>query len=314
MADKHPDIAALLRWDTGSVIADEAYGSLRANPRYAEAVRAFASNMLAASDADPFLDGILKDAGRTLAAMCSIYLHLSGGLTLPRLKALCVSFGVISPGRARTLLIYLRYLQYVEPLPATRGSARLYAPKPAFLAAWSGLIRAVLGAMQVLEPGVRVLLSQFDKPGVFETSARYVCEQLLAAANQANLEAPAFRIFMHRYAGRQILQYLLSASGDDVFPPRGPIPISLTGMAERFGVSRIHVRRLLNAAQKEGLITRLNENTVVFEEPGRAALDRIFSIQIAHLLMAAACTLKARPDLLETAGETGHISSKAAGR
>ena len=299
LTDNDPDIAALLRWDTGSKITDENYARLRADPRYGKAVRAFAATMLAAGDADPVLDGILKDAGRNVAAMCCVHLHFSGGLTLPRLKALCASFGMVSPGRARAMLLYLRYLQYVEPLPTMQGTAQLYAPTPAFLAAWSGLIRAVLRAMQVLEPGVSALLSQFDKPGVFETCAKYACELILLAANQGNLESPWFRIFMHRYAGRQIINALLTTNEDDMFPPRKPIPISVTATAERFGVSRIHVRRLLNAAQAEALITRQTENTVVFEEQGRAYLDLFFATQLIRFLTVAARTLKERPDLLE---------------
>lgn len=300
LADKHSGVTALLRWDTGPTITDENYARLRADPRYGQAVRAFASTMLAAGDADPVLDGVLKDAGRNVAAMCCVHLHFSGGLTLPRLKALCAQFGLVSPGRARAMLLYLRYLRYVEPLPAMRGTAQLYGPTQAFLTAWSRLIHAVLRAMQILEPGVEVLASQFHKAGVFEACARHACELILLTANQGNLESPYFRIFMHRYAGRQIVNTLLQASGNDTFPPREPIPISLTGAAERFGVSRIHVRRLLNAAQEEGLIRRCDESTVMFEEKGRAFLDLFFATQLIRFLAAGARTLKERPDLLES--------------
>ena len=97
-------ITRLMRWDTGVEISAENYQRLRADPRYARAVRTFAGNMLAAGDADRLLDGILKDAGRNVAALCAVHLHFTGGLTLPRLKTLCASFGLISPGRARALL------------------------------------------------------------------------------------------------------------------------------------------------------------------------------------------------------------------
>jgi hypothetical protein len=58
------------------------------------------------AEADRAIDGILKDAGRNAAAKCLAYLHVTGGLTLPRLQALCASIGFISPGRVRALLLY----------------------------------------------------------------------------------------------------------------------------------------------------------------------------------------------------------------
>jgi hypothetical protein len=66
-------------------------------------------------EADRLLDGVLKDAGRNVAAKCLAYLHVTGGLTLPRLKALCASTGLVSSGRARMLLIYLQHLGYARP-------------------------------------------------------------------------------------------------------------------------------------------------------------------------------------------------------
>jgi hypothetical protein len=104
----------LLWWDIDGALAQERSADLMDNPRFADAVRALASNMMAAGAGDKKLDGIFKDAGRYVAAMLAIHLHTSGGLTLPRLKELCKAFGFLSPGRARAMLIYLQYLGYVE--------------------------------------------------------------------------------------------------------------------------------------------------------------------------------------------------------
>jgi hypothetical protein len=81
-------------------MSDEIYPRLRAEPLYTQAVRRFAANMLAAGDADLALDGILKDAGRNVAALCAVYLHVSGGLTLPRLKTLCAGASPVQDERA----------------------------------------------------------------------------------------------------------------------------------------------------------------------------------------------------------------------
>lgn len=293
-----------MRWDTGAEIAPESYARLRADPRYPEAVRTFASNMLAGGDADRFLDGILKDAGRNVAALCAVHLHLSGGLTLPRLKALCMSFGLVSPGRARALLLYLRYLGYVDLSAAQRrGAPAVYVPTARFLATWRTHLRAVLGSVRVLEPAVGLLLDRFDAPGVFETLAKMLCEVFLGGSLKNNTDTPYYRVFMHRNAGIQIVHALLLANPDDVFPPVRPITLSLSATARRFKVSRIHVRRLFDAAQRDGLLRLTGDGTVMFEPAGREALDYVFAAQMICFLMAAGRTLQQMPFLAEPPAE-----------
>jgi len=293
----------LTRWDAGPAIDDEIYARLRADPRYPEAVRNFASNMLDAGDADRLLDGILKDAGRNVAALSAIHLHFSGGLTLPRLKTLCASFGLVSPGRARALLLYLRYLGYVEPSGA-RGGAALYVPTARFLNTWRNHLRAVLRAVQVLEPvEIGRLLDRFDAPGVFETYAKILCDVFLEGMPHASMESPYFRVFMHRNAGIQIMHTLLAASTGDVFPPAQPIAFSLAAAARRFKVSRIHVRRLLDAGERDGLLRLSADGAVQFEPAGRDAIDYVFATQMIRFLSAAARTLALNPNLAETTAQ-----------
>ena len=289
-----------MRWDTGAEIGAESFAKLRADPRYPKAVRTFASNMLAAGDADRLLDGILKDAGRNVAALCAVHLHLTGGLTLPRLKALCTSFGLVSPGRARALLLYLRYLGFVERSTMhKKGAPALYVPTKRFLDTWRNHQRAVLSAVQVLEPAVALLLDRFDEPGVFETFSRKLCEAFLDAAQQSDLDTPYFRVFMHRNAGIQIMHALIAADVDDSFPPARPIAFSLSATARRFRGSRIHVRRLIDAAEQEGLLHFSNGGAIVFQEQGRKAIDAVFAMQMIRFLMVAARTMKARQDQAE---------------
>jgi len=289
-----------MRWDTGAEISAENFASLRADPRYAKAVRTFAGNMLAAGDADRLLDGILKDAGRNVAALCAAYLHFTGGLTLPRLKALCASFGFISPGRARALLLYLRYLGFVERATThKKGAPALYMPTPRFLDTWRDHQRAVLNAVQILEPSVGLLLDRFDEPGVFEAFSRNLCEAFLDTARQTDLNAPYIRVFMHRNAGIQIIHALLSSDADDAFPPVQPIPFSLSAAARRFRVSRIHVRRLVDAAEREGLLRYSNDGAITLEPAGREVIDTVFATQMIRFLAVAARTMKAGLDQVE---------------
>jgi len=290
---------------------------LRAEPLYPKAIRRFASNMLTEGDSDLALDGILKDAGRNVAAMCAVCLHVTGGLTLPRLKTLCAGFGLTSPGRARALLLYLRYLGYVgAPQARARGEPAVYPAAPKLLATWRENQRAVLDAVAVIEPQIMDLIDLFDRPGVFESYAALLAEGFLATAPHFDVNTPYFSIFMHRHAGIQIVHFLLAHAADEAFPPLEPIAVSLSALAQRFGVSRSHVRRLFDAAEREGLIQRCNDGAVLWAPAGRAALDKVFASQMTRFLATAARTMALRPDLfgpLADAGSGLATDMKAAG-
>ncbi len=306
MLSEVPQVEGVMRWGSGPEISDETYATLCAEPFYPQAVRRFAANMLAAGDADLALDGILKDAGRNVAALCAVYLHVSGGLTLPRLKTLCAGFGLTSPGRARALLLYLRYLGYVgAPEARAKGEPAVYPAAQKLLLTWREHLRAVLDAVAVIEPQIRELIELFDTPGVFETYAALLAEEFLATAPHFEQNTPYFRIFMHRHAGIQIVHFLLAHAADEAFPPREPIAVSLSALAQRFGVSRSHVRRLIEAAERDGLIQRCNDGAVLWTPAGRAALDNVFASQMARFLASAARTMASRPDLFGALANAG---------
>jgi hypothetical protein len=306
-------VEEVMRWGSGAEISNEAYARLRAEPLYPQAIRRFAANMLAAGDADLALDGILKDAGRNVGAMCAVYLHVSGGLTLPRLKTLCAGFGLASPGRARALLLYLRYLGYVgAPQARAKGEPAVYPVPPKLLVTWREHQRAVLDAVAVIEPQTAALIDRFETPGVFEAYATLLVEAFLATVPHIDVNAPYFRIFMHRHAGIQIVHFLLAHAADEAFPPREPIAVSLSALAQRFGVSRSHVRRLLEAAEREGLIQRCNDGAVVWTLAGRAAVDHVFATQMTRFLFIAARTMASRPDVFGPLADAGS-DQRAAG-
>ena len=289
-----------MRWGDGGQAPIGAYAALAADARFAAAARVLARNMLAATAGDEALDGIFKDAGRYMAAMLGIYLHVSGGLTLPRLKAVCVSSGFLSPGRARDLLQLQQHLGFVAMLTAAGGGkpAR-YAPTDTLIAAWRGHLQAALEAACVVEPAARRVLTGLDRPEVFETFARLHVEGLLEGARALNQASAYVRVIMHRHAGNQILWTLLTdgAADADEFPPGGELPISISGAARRFGVSRIHIERMLDEAERENLLRWDRKGWVVLTEDARSEIRLSYSGQIVQLLVAAAGAVRERPEL-----------------
>jgi hypothetical protein len=302
MGDPTGRLTDLLAWDDQVATAEDRYARLRASPRYSDAARAFASSMLAQAEADRALDALLKDAGRNVAAKCLAYLHVTGGLTLPRLKALCASTGLVSPGRARLLLMYLQHLGYAMPSPRCEAkAARRYDPTPRFLDTWRRHMRATLESAAVVEPAVSRVLASLDAPGVFEGYVRYISDAYLEGLKDIDIEDPFFRTFMHSYAGTQIVHGLV-VTGRDGFPPHDPIAFHPTETAKRFSVSRLHVRRMMDAAQRRGLL-RLADGSLLLTTAGRAAVDHVYATQLIVFLVAAARTVRDSLTLIEPPSE-----------
>jgi hypothetical protein len=278
-------------WYPEGAVSQDQWERCLQHPRFNTAARALAANMLAAADENKELDSLFKDAGRYVAAMLSIHLQSSGGLTLPRLQAFCTESGFAGPGRARAMLFYLQYLRYIEPLPRVRGTPQAYTATAPFKAAWMAHTKAALKAIVELEPAVDVVLQAIDQPDVFGHFTKSHVDSLFASAALMDKASPLVRILLNRYAGHQVLAYILS-EGEDDFPPRSPLPLSVAAAAKRFSVSRIHLHRLLNAAQAAGLFVLDAEGAVMIAEPSRPDMRRFYAQQLSQLLSASGATLK----------------------
>ena len=288
------DLDNLIRWDLDDPANPEVRDRVAALPGFEAAARALSQRSLQLYESDRAAAGITKDGGRYVVAMVAMYLHIMGGLTLPSLKTLCASFGLTSPGRARAMLLYMRYLKYVEPTPkARRGAPTHYHPTPAFVTAWRGHLIAAVEAAAIAEPALAPRLDALRGARALDILTRIQTEGLHAAAKShaAAAGSPLYRVFVHRHAGSQILWTLLTPDGAEGFPPKRSPPQSAASLARRFGVSRIHVRRLIEDAVREGLIRHESDGSAVFEPDGVAAVTFHFSMQLASLLRAASKTL-----------------------
>jgi DNA-binding MarR family transcriptional regulator len=291
------------RWALASgMTADDRQALLLRQPCIEDAMRRLSHNMLALAAGDRAIDGIVKDAGRFFAAGMAMTLHATGGLTLPRLKEFCIETGLISPGRARALLLYLRFLRYVEPVPgAKRGSA--YVPTASMRNAWGAITRAGLDAVQVMEPEIAPVTQSIADPAVLFAFCR-IQSEIGRDLGARGMDNTFWRVFLNRHAGTQILHALMQGAGDTVhYPPRGEIAVSLSKLARDFHVSRPHVARMLRAGEKEGLLELRGSNQLAFTEEGRQHLTRLMSARLGSDLETA-IRLKAELDAQENLRKT----------
>ena len=278
-------------WDPPDTETEQRFARLRADDAYPKAARAFAAAMLSQAAADPALDGILKDAGRNIAAKALAYLHATDGVTLPNLKALCRRIGMVSPGRARALLLYLQHLGFVERAPdRSAHQPRRYQPTPSFTLAWRRQMRAMLECVALIDPAANDVAAGLDDPIIYDVFVRSISEGYLEALSFVDERSPYFRAFMHPYAGTQLIHSLVLEDPDH-FPPQRTLAFSMKAAAARFDVSRMHVARMVERARRSGLLSLPERGRLQFEPAGRSAMDDIYATQLLIFLAAATRTL-----------------------
>jgi len=216
-------------------------------------------------------------------------------VTLARLKTFIAGFGLVSPGRARSLLNYMRHLGYLEPDPAASSVRRAsYRVTPQFLASYTRHGASVLDAVSVVEPAVGLLQKNLSAPGMLEALVMEQSDAFVSGSSQARPFAAFYRVFLHRLAGIQILHGLVAQA--PAFPPAGNIPFSISGTARRFKVSRAHVVRILKDANAEGFVA-FEPGVLRFTEAGLEVLDWLYASRLCLNLACAARVVKANPHL-----------------
>jgi hypothetical protein len=265
-----------------------------AHPRFAEAARALARDTIRWSDEDRALCALFRDAGHYVAAMSVLLLDASGGLTLAQLKEICAATDFASPGRARLLLQFLQHIGFVEAA-TTPGRSLRYHPTPAFVTAWRGHLRGALAAAALIDGRVASLSEKLDDRGTFATFLQVEAARLQQLAATTRDVPPFERLFMQRFAGLQIVAEMVVSSGESGFLADAAVRISARQSAARFGVSHMHVRRLLADAVAEGLLRPLGTARYALDGGLRETIAFFYAIQLAELVASALLTLEALP-------------------
>lgn len=236
---------------------DHPHNRLRSRPDF----QVMARHVVKVWGPQPGLDGeisrILHDMGRLAAGVWAVYLEMTpGGLTLTRLTELMIQTRVSGPGRARTLMTYLRFIRFIEPAPAgPDGREKRFVTTPALRSAFRARLRGELEARRNLHPSVAWVLERFDDEAMFTTFFTVMSEISMVMMEIGTKRRSALDTFSERYAGMIVLGEIMQG-GDpaDTFPPRGPVHYSLADIANRCATSRAQVQGLLKTARRKGLL------------------------------------------------------------
>jgi DNA-binding MarR family transcriptional regulator len=257
------------------------------HPRFAEASRFYIGNILSFTASDAEMMRMFIDVERLMLGFFILYLDTRGGITHASIKAFCKDIGLTSPGRATAMLVSLRMMGYIVPAPVQLDRrSRRYVPGLKHRLNSERSLRDGLLATAIITPAARAVAERIGDPAIFRTVVLCLGEGLAGAIKRDAKNAVS--LFDRRNAGLGVLYRLAKSSRPgDVFPPRDPVPLSISALSNEFHVSRPHVRKLLTDAEKEGYLRRnADSSTVTLDEPLRVALAEYIA---AHFIAFARC-------------------------
>jgi hypothetical protein len=287
----------------GSNFAKETLEAARAHPAFPQAARKQMLDFVGLYQGNRLLNTIVNDRGRVLVAYFCLYLHYFGvpddpepGLTVSRLKKVCADLGICSPGRAETMLILMRMFGHLEAAPATDRRKRLLMPTERLIESVRTRWAFQFENMMPVFPELRAPLSLINDRNFMLVLIRRLHDRFVAGLRIVD-HAPGLELFIDRNAGIMVLfSLLLAGDSDDVFPPQRPVRLSISAVSRRFGVSRVHVRKLLRDATEQGYVARAGsaDGEVQLLPP---AIDAAFGFLTSTFLYLGHCAVMAADEV-----------------
>jgi hypothetical protein len=230
-----------------------------AHPRFRLARNAMLRGILALYEHDAFLNRLLLEAGRNIVFLVIMCAHAryreddrATWPTLQLVKESMATFGIdlASPRRIDDLVSRLVKTGYLEQRVSPQDRRiRLLAPTPKMIEQDQDWLISHYLPLQVLfpTPGYAPIMR---RDPAFQITQRTVAATLFAQAGQLMARHPLIFHFMRREAGIMILIKLIElvGAGDTTRA------VFYSDIGTRFGVSRTHVRKLLQEAEKDALV------------------------------------------------------------
>jgi len=226
-----------------------------AHPGFAAAVRNSTTGPLALLDRDPRFYRCIGDIPSYALGVLALYLHSIDRLYHRGLRA--VSKDLFSPGRASAILSRMQTTGLIAPLDDfAKGRQRRYSPAPAMIEAFRACHRIELQSLALIDERAGALLDAFDDPAVFDGIIAFLATRHLAAPTlDEDLIDPLGGV--GRRSMGLMLSYALAEAAFNAGLPRavGTVPVTVSSLARRLGMSRPHCRRVLMMLQDAGLVS-----------------------------------------------------------
>lgn len=227
------------------------------HPGFLAARDAFVDGVLALYEHDPSIDRMLLEAGRATLFIVIMCLHArcddadpATWPTVRRVVDMTLTQGLASRRRLNNLMSQFIGTGYLTLRRVPQdGRVRLVTPTEKMIGHDQDWLVAHYRPLQQLFPEASYARIMERDPA-FQFAQR-LASSFLALGAQILSDHPIAVQFLDREAGVMILMRLLQLAGRE--GARGTI--SYSEISARFGVSRTHVRNLLQDAEKQGLVT-----------------------------------------------------------
>lgn len=182
-------------------------------------------------------------------------IDLSAGITVADIQAFCNTHGLTGRNRISALLTMLRKSGYLRQIKNPRDNRikRLEATR-AGITISKQLISPHLQALTQLQWASHAARRVEIDDAFLGTLARYCSNYFKLNGTLVDL-VPEIRLFMAREAGFEILLELISTEMKGAILKDRTVHFHYAAVADRFGVSRIHVYRLIENAAEAGYVT-----------------------------------------------------------
>ena len=279
-----------------SLFAPAALAELRAHPGFEAAVDDLAKASLQVfAEADETGRWMFRDLGRSSLYLAAVILDSTAdGLTAAALAAFARGGQTASRGR---VMDFIHRAQEADELAVTPGSGpwtrRRLILKAPFIDRFRRGNRVYVEAVSGLAPDIAHLPTRLDDDVFFRKFAVSVGLASQAAASAGGLTAGE-RVFLDRDRGGSILFRLMTSQPRPRARLLQEALLSRSRLSREFGVSRVHINRLLSDAEALGLLSCPAPDRVVFSERLSDDVGRMMTVTLqitrAALLSAEALT------------------------
>jgi hypothetical protein len=229
-----------------------------AHPRFPAARTKMVREMLGLYEHSVFLNRLLLEVGRNLVFVVIMCLDArydeNDRQTWPTLRAVTramATFNLASPRRVADLVSRLIKTSYLKQIHAAKDRrVRILRPTQKMIAQDQDWLVSHYAPLQVLfpDPGYARIM---QRDPAFQRAQRLVSASFFPFAAQMMARHPIMMQFMIREGGVMIIIKLIELAGPSADTRR---KIVYTDIGARFGVSRTQVRKLLQEAEKTGLV------------------------------------------------------------
>lgn len=228
------------------------------HPRLPEARRAHLQSFVEVYSGDPFLVRLLLEAGRFFVFHCAAVLEATQDpsrretwFTIAALKQQLALFGYASPRQVDHLVARLCEVGFLEQSRAPLdGRVRLLATTNKLRAHHTEWLAAHYVPLATLYPD-RDYGPVLARDPVFHVMHCRACLPFTEAGARLMMTLPDTLLFFSHAAG-PLIQYTLLKAALDAEDLAAEIPYM--EVADRFGVSRTHIRNLMMSAEQAGLV------------------------------------------------------------